>query len=134
MRALDAAGNVGTALTALGARTLSGRRGSLTAGPGGTFTWRAPTSGQVTFKAQRAVQVYLGPWRVTGKQIRFADRRGIPFVWFAGAAEGGGDQVKDIRSGAQVDADAAAWKPPAQDLHPRVLRTGDPGAEDAPQE
>ena len=33
-----------------------------------------------------------------GKQIRYADRRGIPFVWFPGAGEGG-DQVKDIRSG-----------------------------------
>ena len=69
-----------------------------------------------------------------GKQIRYAERRGIPFVWFAGAAEGGGDQVKDIRSGAQVDADAAAWNPPAEDLHPRVLRTADRGADDAPQE
>jgi len=55
-----------------------------------------------------------------GKQIRFAERRGIPFVWFPGAGEHG-DQVKDIRSGDQVDADAAAWTPPAEDLHPRIL-------------
>ena len=41
-----------------------------------------------------------------GKQIRYADRRGIPFVWFPGAGDDGGDQVKDIRSGDQVDADA----------------------------
>ena len=41
-----------------------------------------------------------------GKQIRYADRRGIPYVWFPGAGDGGGDQVKDIRSGDQVDADA----------------------------
>jgi histidyl-tRNA synthetase len=50
-----------------------------------------------------------------GKQIRFAERRGIPFVWFADAS-----QVKDIRSGEQVDADAAAWMPPAEDVHPRL--------------
>ena len=56
-----------------------------------------------------------------GKQIRFADRRGIPYVWFVGAGEGGGDQVKDIRSGEQVDADAASWAPPEHDLHPQVV-------------
>ena len=39
-----------------------------------------------------------------GKQIRFAERRGIPYVWFPGASDSGGDQVKDIRSGEQVDA------------------------------
>ncbi len=55
-----------------------------------------------------------------GKQIRYADRRGIPFVWFVGAGDDGGDQVKDIRSGDQVDADAASWQPPAADLRPTV--------------
>jgi len=85
-----------------------------------------------------------------GKQIRYADRRGIPFVWFPGAGDDGagdesardgagdqasggpgsggrgsggrGDEVKDIRSGEQVAADAASWMPPAEDLHPRVSR------------
>ena len=56
-----------------------------------------------------------------GKQIRFAERRGIPYVWFPGAAEGDGDQVKDIRSGEQSDADAASWECPAQDLRPQVV-------------
>jgi histidyl-tRNA synthetase len=55
-----------------------------------------------------------------GKQIRFAERRGIPFVWFPDTGS-----VKDIRSGEQVDADASTWQPPASDLHPRVLRTTD---------
>jgi histidyl-tRNA synthetase len=60
-----------------------------------------------------------------GKQIRYAERQGIPYVWFAGAdSETGGDQVKDIRSGAQVSADAASWECPAQDLHPTVERVG----------
>ena len=49
-----------------------------------------------------------------GKQIRYADRRGIPYVWF------GEGSVKDIRSGDQVDADAGSWTPPAEDLRPRV--------------
>ena len=56
-----------------------------------------------------------------GKQIRYADRRGIPYVWFPGAAEDGSDQVKDIRSGEQVDADAATWDCPAGDLRPGIV-------------
>ncbi|MEU8660531.1 histidine--tRNA ligase [Actinoplanes philippinensis] len=51
-----------------------------------------------------------------GKQIQYADRRGIPYVWFPGEP----DTVKDIRSGEQVEADAATWMPPAADLHPNV--------------
>jgi histidyl-tRNA synthetase len=53
-----------------------------------------------------------------GRQIRFAERRGIPFVWFPGAD--GTDQVKDIRSGDQIDADSDAWSPPATDLRPKI--------------
>ena len=58
-----------------------------------------------------------------GKQLRDAQRRGIPFVWVPGAGASG-DEVKDIRSGEQVPADAASWTPPAEDLHPAVTRTG----------
>lgn len=53
-----------------------------------------------------------------GKQIRFAERRGIPYVWFPGAG-GEPDTVKDIRSGEQVEADATTWQPPAEDLEPQ---------------
>jgi histidyl-tRNA synthetase len=63
-----------------------------------------------------------------GKQIKYADRRGIPFVWFpAEAGEGPAGptgSVKDIRSGAQVPADPATWSPPEEDLHPRVEPLG----------
>ena len=92
-----------------------------------------------------------------GKQIQFADKRGIPYVWFPaaqpvagqgtlGASDGtvpvdgdvqtdgavpvdgtgatesarASDQVKDIRSGDQVDADPASWMPPARDLAPDI--------------
>ncbi|WP_149204858.1 histidine--tRNA ligase [Actinotalea subterranea] len=65
-----------------------------------------------------------------GKQIRHADRRGIPFVWFPGAPAGPdgdavADQVKDIRTGEQTDADPSTWAPPAQDLWPRVVAATD---------
>lgn len=63
-----------------------------------------------------------------GKQIRYADRRGIPYVWFpdsAGApaaAAAAAGQVKDIRSGEQQAADPGSWMPPAEDLRPQVRR------------
>jgi histidyl-tRNA synthetase len=57
-----------------------------------------------------------------GKQIRYAERRGIPFVWFP-AGKGSPDEVKDIRSGEQRAADPDAWRPPAEDLAPRVVST-----------
>lgn len=56
-----------------------------------------------------------------GKQIRFAERRGIPFVWFVQAD--GSHQVKDIRSGEQVEADPGTWTPPAADLRPSIVTT-----------
>jgi histidyl-tRNA synthetase len=52
-----------------------------------------------------------------GKQIRYADRRGIPYVWFPGDP----DEVKDIRSGDQQPADPETWQPPADDRAPRLL-------------
>jgi histidyl-tRNA synthetase len=54
-----------------------------------------------------------------GKQIRYAERRGIPYVWFPGA-DGAADEVKDIRSGEQVPADPRTWNPPAEDLRARI--------------
>jgi len=56
-----------------------------------------------------------------GKQIKYADRRGIPYVWFAGAD--GQHEVKDIRSGEQVTADPSSWTPPAADIHPTIEAT-----------
>jgi len=55
-----------------------------------------------------------------GKQIRYAERRGIPFVWFPGN-DGAPDEVKDIRSGDQAPADPDTWTPPTEDLRPQVV-------------
>jgi histidyl-tRNA synthetase len=52
-----------------------------------------------------------------GKQIRYAERRGIPYVWFPGEPH----EVKDIRSGDQAPADPASWRPPDNDLRPQVI-------------
>ena len=58
-----------------------------------------------------------------GKQIRYAERRGIPYVWFTSISPEGGvaHEVKDIRSGEQVAADPATWTPPAEDLRPTII-------------
>lgn len=53
-----------------------------------------------------------------GKQIRYAERRGIPFVWFGAGYD---DSVKDIRSGEQSAASPAGWFPPEADLHATVV-------------
>jgi histidyl-tRNA synthetase len=52
-----------------------------------------------------------------GKQIKYADRRGIPYVWFP---EGEAHSVKDIRSGDQQAADPLTWEPPEEDRLPQV--------------
>jgi histidyl-tRNA synthetase len=66
---------------------------------------------------QRGIATEVAPAAAKyGKQIRYAERRGIPYVWFPGQP----DEVKDIRSGDQVEADAASWQPPAEDLRPVV--------------
>jgi histidyl-tRNA synthetase len=56
-----------------------------------------------------------------GKQIKFADHRGIPFVWFTD--DDGKHQVKDIRTGEQVSAAPETWMPPEEDLRVQVDRT-----------
>ncbi len=75
----------------------------------------------------RGIPVEVAPSAAKfGKQIRHADRRGIPFVWFTGdEGDDEGDSVKDIRSGEQVSASAHDWTPPTGDLWPGVSRKQD---------
>ena len=61
-----------------------------------------------------------------GKQIKFADRRGIPFVWFTD--DDGTHQVKDIRTGEQVVAAPETWMPPSEDLAVQVSTVTEPAA------
>jgi histidyl-tRNA synthetase len=56
-----------------------------------------------------------------GKQIQYADKKGIPFVWFCGR-DGATDTVKDIRSGEQSDASADTWQVPEADRSARIVR------------
>ena len=68
-------------------------------------------------RSEAANQVAPAPEKY-GKQIRFAERRGIPFVWFP--QPDGTHQVRDIRTGDQTDVDPVAWMPPEADLRPTL--------------
>ncbi|KOX22130.1 histidine--tRNA ligase [Nocardiopsis sp. NRRL B-16309] len=45
-----------------------------------------------------------------GKQIQYAAKKGIPFVWFPPFEDGGEHEVKDMGSGEQASADPATWQ------------------------
>lgn len=82
-----------------------------------------PASAEVAAHLRRrgiACEVAPAPAKF-GKQIRLAERRGIPFVWFV--QTDGTHQVKDIRSGEQVDADPTFWTPPEADLRAGIIAT-----------
>ncbi len=84
---------------------------------------RAQADGIAASLRGRGVPCEVAPTAAKfGKQIRHADRRGIPYVWFSTTGADGSvtHEVKDIRSGNQVPADPATWKPPAEDLRPTI--------------
>ncbi|WP_349827996.1 histidine--tRNA ligase [Brevibacterium litoralis] len=84
-------------------------------------TQREAAAGLATTLRSRDIPTDVSPSAAKfGKQIKFADKRGIPFVWFTDAE--GGHSVKDIRSGEQVEADPATWTPPTADIRPTVRR------------
>ncbi|MEV4121433.1 histidine--tRNA ligase [Micromonospora sp. NPDC049645] len=80
-----------------------------------------PDSGRIAAALRRrGIATEVSPSAAKfGKQIRYAERRGIPYVWFPGL-DGAPDEVKDIRSGEQVTAGAEDWTPPVADLKPTV--------------
>jgi len=81
-------------------------------------THRRTADGVAASLRRRGIPTEVSPTAAKyGKQIRHAERRGIPYVWFPGEP----DSVKDIRSGDQVDADPSQWTPPPADLYPTVV-------------
>ncbi len=69
-----------------------------------------------------ACEVFYAPLKF-GKQIRYAERKGIPYVLFLGEH---GPELKDIRSGAQGPIDLATWSPPDSERSPQILAQGAP--------
>ena len=43
------------------------------------------------------------------KQLKYAERKGIPFVWFPPFEDGKPHEVKDMSTGAQAEADPGTW-------------------------
>ncbi|MCK5546187.1 MAG: hypothetical protein KAI27_02365, partial [Rhodospirillaceae bacterium] len=44
-------------------------------------------------------------------QMRYAERKGIAFVWFPPSEEGAMHEVKNMATGEQSSADLLSWKP-----------------------
>jgi histidyl-tRNA synthetase len=81
---------------------------------------RAASGSIATALRERGICTEVSPTAAKyGKQIKYAERRGIPFVWFPQGKDG--HQVRDIRSGEQVDADPTRWNPPGEDLRPSII-------------
>lgn len=55
------------------------------------------------------VEVYHAPQKI-GKQIAYAEKKGIPYVWFPPFEEGGTHEVKTMAGGDQSAADPQNWK------------------------
>lgn len=66
-----------------------------------------------------ATEVHHSPQKF-GKQIRAAERKGIPFVWFYNPTELNEHEIKDIRSGEQSKVDIESWMPNDSDTKIRV--------------
>jgi histidyl-tRNA synthetase len=45
------------------------------------------------------------------KQLRYASRKRIPYVWFAGSGGNAVHEVRNMESGEQSPADPASWQP-----------------------
>jgi len=56
------------------------------------------------------VETYHAPQKI-GRQIAYAEKKGIPFVWFPPFEDGQAHEVKDMASGSQGPADALSWMP-----------------------
>jgi histidyl-tRNA synthetase len=56
------------------------------------------------------VETYHAPQKI-GKQMSYAEKKGIPYVWFPPFEEGGDHEVKDMTSGTQTKSDVTTWNP-----------------------
>lgn len=57
------------------------------------------------------VEMYHAPQKV-GKQIGYAEKKGIPYVWFPPFEDGKAHEVKDMSAGTQTEANPADWSKP----------------------
>jgi histidyl-tRNA synthetase len=55
------------------------------------------------------------------KQVRYASRKGIPYVWFPPFADGKDHEVKNMATGEQTVADPATWQRPHALTQPHTV-------------
>jgi histidyl-tRNA synthetase len=60
-------------------------------------------------------EVYTRP-DAYGKQIAYADGKGIPYVWFPSETGLGSGELRDLRKRTQIPADPHHWTPAREDL------------------
>jgi histidyl-tRNA synthetase len=56
------------------------------------------------------VETYHAAQKI-GRQLSYAEKKGIPFVWFPPFDEGGVHEVKNMAAGTQAQADLETWAP-----------------------
>ncbi len=58
------------------------------------------------------VELYHAPQKI-GKQMGYAEKKGIPFVWFPPFEDGAAHEVKDMMKQEQTPAEPSTWKKPS---------------------
>jgi histidyl-tRNA synthetase len=69
-------------------------------------------------------EVYSRPDKY-GKQISYAEGKGIPFIWFPNESGALGGDVRDLRKREQVSADPTTWMPDKEDLEIKSVKDED---------
>lgn len=69
----------------------------------------ASDAAQILRKRGYNVELYHAARKIPD-QMKYASRKGIPYVWFPPFEDGQTHQVKDMASGEQIDADCHTWE------------------------
>jgi len=67
------------------------------------------TTAQALRRRGYKVETYHAPQKI-GKQLSYAEKKGIPFVWFPPFDAGGDHEVKNMTTGEQTRANVESWK------------------------
>ncbi len=68
-------------------------------------------TGQTLRKRGLKVETFHNPTKIK-KQLSYAEKKGIPYVWFPPFEDEQGHEVKDMQSGEQTSASPDEWKKP----------------------
>ncbi len=74
---------------------------------------RAQETAQILRKNNYKVEMFHMPQKI-GKQIAYAEKKGIPYVWFPPFDEDGKHEVKNMAAQTQTETTPENWKPKTQ--------------------